>query len=150
MPKPPNLHEPVHFAQCWAWLRVLVECVTGWTDVPEVKVALENNLEDNSIHPKTQSVSLSLKEIHMDQPLLLPQYKWPLPCVEEGSQMSPKILRLECDQEPGPAIPNPIGNPRESPAPTHHSTTTSAAPVTQRVVTSSSTAGITATRTLWW
>lgn len=41
----------------------------------------------------------------MDQPLPLPWYKWPLPCVVKGSQMSPKILRLECDQELGPRHP---------------------------------------------
>ncbi|XP_062357550.1 protein PML [Cinclus cinclus] len=125
-PQPPELREPPDFAECRARLRALVERVTGRPDVPEVEVALEDNLEEDPIHPKIQSVS-SLEEIHMDQvrpitprwdpgvpspiPILLFQplpHSWnkrPLPCMERGSQMSPKILKLECDQEPGPSHP---------------------------------------------
>ncbi|XP_005051872.2 PREDICTED: protein PML [Ficedula albicollis] len=75
------------------------------TDVPEVEVALEDNLEEDPVHPKIQSVS-SLEEIHVDQPLPCSSCtKRPLPCVERGSQMSPKIMKLECDHEAGPSRP---------------------------------------------
>ncbi|XP_063268220.1 protein PML isoform X2 [Prinia subflava] len=104
-PEPPRLPEPAHFAQCRARLRALVERVTGREDVPEVEVALENNLEEDQFHPKIQSVSHGLEEIHVDQPVPLPRCKRPLPCMERGSQMSPKILKLECEQEAGPSRP---------------------------------------------
>ncbi|RMC13292.1 hypothetical protein DUI87_10827 [Hirundo rustica rustica] len=99
LPEPPELCEPTHFVQCQVQLWALVERVTGQLDVPEVKATLENNLEEDPIHPKTQSV------FHIDQPLLLPWYKRPFPCLEKGSHVSPKILRLECNQEPGPSHP---------------------------------------------
>nr|XP_041574320.1 protein PML isoform X2 [Taeniopygia guttata] len=82
-PEPPKLREPADFAQCRARLRALVERVTGRPDVPEVEVALENNLP-------------------------VPLCCWtsrPQPAVERGSQVSPKILKLECDHEPGPSNP---------------------------------------------
>lgn len=95
--------------------------------------------EEDPFHPKIQSVSHGLKEIHMDQvrpipsmqdpvgsgvfpipspipiPILIPiplfqpvplsQSKRPFPCMEKGSQMSAKMLKLECDQEAGPSHP---------------------------------------------
>ncbi|XP_072790059.1 protein PML isoform X2 [Taeniopygia guttata] len=105
-PEPPKLREPADFAQCRARLRALVERVTGRPDVPEVEVALENNLEEDPAHPKPHSVSPSLEEIHVGQPV--PLCCWtsqPQPAVERGSQVSPKILKLECDHEPGPSHP---------------------------------------------
>ncbi|XP_059713958.1 protein PML isoform X2 [Haemorhous mexicanus] len=113
-PEPPELREPPDFAECRARLRALVERVTGRPDVPEVEVALENNLEEDPTHPKPHSVSPSLEEIHVQevrslhpiQPLPLPCWKKrPLPSMERGSQVSPKILKLECDHEPGPSHP---------------------------------------------
>ncbi|XP_056355659.1 protein PML isoform X2 [Oenanthe melanoleuca] len=102
-PQPPELREPPHFAQCRARLRALVERVTGRPDVPEVEVALEDNPEEDPTHPKIQSVS-SLEEIHVEQPLPRSSCsKRPLPCMERGSQMSPKILKLECEHEAGPS-----------------------------------------------
>ncbi|KAM7039647.1 protein PML [Acridotheres tristis] len=104
-PQAPELREPPDFAQCRAGLRALVERITGRPDVPEVEVALEDNLEEDSIHPKIQRVS-SLEEIPMDQPRPCSSWnKRPLLCVERGSQMSPKILKLECDHEAGPSRP---------------------------------------------
>ncbi|XP_074405712.1 protein PML isoform X3 [Zonotrichia albicollis] len=81
-PEPPELREPPDFAECRARLRALVQRVTGRPDVPEVEVGLENNL-----------------------PLPLPCWKRPLPSTERGSQVSPKLLKLECDHEPGPSRP---------------------------------------------
>ncbi|RLV62751.1 hypothetical protein DV515_00018980, partial [Chloebia gouldiae] len=75
-------------------------------DIPEVEVALENNLEEDPAHPKPQSISPSLEEIHVEQPV--PLCCWasrPLPAVDRGSQVSPKIMKLECDHEPGPSHP---------------------------------------------
>ncbi|XP_066052199.1 protein PML isoform X2 [Chamaea fasciata] len=101
-PRAPELREPPHFALCRARLRALAERVTGRADV---EVALENSLEDDPFHPKIQSVSHGLEEIHVDQPVALPRCKRPLPCMEKGSQMSPKMLKLECEQEAGPSQP---------------------------------------------
>ncbi|XP_068059770.1 protein PML [Anomalospiza imberbis] len=56
--------------------------------------------------PKPNSVSPGLEEIHVEQPV--PLCCWttrPLSGVERGSQVSPKILKLECDHEPGPSHP---------------------------------------------
>ncbi|XP_068882138.1 protein PML isoform X1 [Aphelocoma coerulescens] len=105
-PEPAEVREPQDFAECRARLRALVERVTGrpGADIPEVKVALENNPEEDPIHPKNQSTSPIPEEIHTDQPLPLSCWnKRPLPCVERGSQISPKILKLECDHVPGPS-----------------------------------------------
>ncbi|XP_063026200.1 protein PML [Melospiza melodia melodia] len=112
-PEPPELREPPDFAECRARLRALVERVTGRPDVPEVEVGLENNLDEDPTHPKPRSVSPSLEEIHVEevrslcpnQPLPLPCWKRPLPSMERGSQVSPKLLKLECDHEPGPSHP---------------------------------------------
>ncbi|XP_054128460.1 protein PML [Melozone crissalis] len=112
-PEPPELREPPDFAECRARLRALVERVTGRPDVPEVEVGLENNLEEDPTHPKPRSISPSLEEIHVEevrslcpnQPLPLPCWKRPLPSMERGSQVSPKLLKLECDHEPGPSHP---------------------------------------------
>ncbi|XP_077642129.1 protein PML [Lonchura striata] len=62
--------------------------------------------EEDPAHPKPQSVSPSPEEIHVGQPV--PLCCWtsrPQPMVEQGSQVSPKILKLECDHEPGPSHP---------------------------------------------
>ncbi|XP_053811112.1 protein PML isoform X2 [Vidua chalybeata] len=102
-PQVPELREPPDITECRVRLRALVERVTGRPDVPEVEVALENNLEED---PKRNSVSPSLEEIHVEQPV--PLCCWttrPLSAVERGSQVSPKLLKLECDHEPGPSHP---------------------------------------------
>ncbi|XP_059338219.1 protein PML isoform X2 [Ammospiza nelsoni] len=112
-PEPPELREPPDFAECRARLRALVERVTGRPDVLEVEVGLENNLDEDPTHPKPRSISPSLEEIHVEevrslcpnQPLPLPCWKRPLPSMERGSQVSPKLLKLECDHEPGPSHP---------------------------------------------
>lgn len=52
-------------------------------------------------------------------PLLLfqPHSKRPLPCVERGSQMSPKLLKLECDPEAGPSHPRSCWEFQTEPGP---------------------------------
>ncbi|XP_058703043.1 protein PML isoform X1 [Poecile atricapillus] len=118
-PRPPEPQEPPRFAECRARLRALVERVTGGpaTDIPELQEALENDPEEDPIHPKTRSISPSLEEIHVEQPLPHPWNKRPAPCTERGSQMSPKILKLECDQEPGPSHPKSHWEFRTEPGP---------------------------------
>lgn len=70
--------------------------------------------EEDLTHPKPHSVSPSLEEIHVEevrslhpiQALPLPCWKKrPLPSMERGSQVSPKILKLEYDHEAGPSHP---------------------------------------------
>lgn len=119
-PEPPELREPADFAECRARLRALVERVTGrpGTDVPELAAALESGPEEDPTHPKNQSVSPGLEEIHVDQPL--PASSWnkrPLPYVERGIQISPKILKLECDHAAGPSHPNSHWEFRRDPGP---------------------------------
>ncbi|XP_075361734.1 protein PML [Mycteria americana] len=106
--------QPRNFAECRARLQALVERVMGHPGtnsqaVPVVEVALENNLQEEAVQPKSQSSTptISLEEMHMSP--ALPITAWPkrrLHCVERGSQVSPKLLKLEYDNIPVPSNPS--------------------------------------------
>ncbi|KAM6125472.1 protein PML-like [Phoenicopterus ruber ruber] len=108
--------QPGDLAECRARLQALVERVTGRPDtnsqaVPTVEVALENNQPEEQVQPESQSVlstfTISLKD--MDMSPTLPITTWPKRrsrCMERGSQVSPKQLKLEYDNVPGPSNPS--------------------------------------------
>ncbi|XP_074012560.1 protein PML-like [Numenius arquata] len=108
--------QPGDLAECRARLQVLEERVMGHPDtnsqaVPVIEVAPENNLQEEPVEPKNQSIlptfTISLKEMHTSS--ALPVTAWPKrtsPCMERGSQMSPKLLKLECDSMPVPSDPS--------------------------------------------
>ncbi|KAM9275491.1 protein PML-like [Morus bassanus] len=108
--------QPGNFAECRTRLQALVEHVTGHPDtnfqaVPMVNVALENDLQEEPVQPKSQSVmptfTIHLKEMHTIPDL--PVTAWPkrsLKSVEGDSQISPKLLKLECDNVPVPSNPS--------------------------------------------
>ncbi|XP_074693707.1 protein PML-like isoform X1 [Strix aluco] len=105
--------QPGDFAECRARLQALVERVTGHPGtnsqaVPMVEVALENNLQEEPVQPESPNVlptfTISLEEMHMSP--AVPVTAWSKRrsnCVERGSQISPKILKLECNNTPVPS-----------------------------------------------
>ncbi|XP_074955935.1 protein PML-like isoform X1 [Phalacrocorax aristotelis] len=107
--------QPGNFAECRARLEALVERVTRRPDnnsqaVPMVEVALENDLQEEPVQPESQRImptfTVSLEEMHAIQ--ALPVTTWPkrsLNCMERGSQISPKLLKLECHNMPVPSHP---------------------------------------------
>ncbi|KAM6387948.1 protein PML isoform 2-T2 [Pluvialis apricaria] len=117
--KPPvagDRTQPGDFAECRARLQGLVERVMGQPDtnsqaVPMVEVALENNLQEEPAEPESPSIlptlTISLEEMHTSP--ALPVTAWPKRrshCMERSSQMSPKMLKLECDPIPVPSDPS--------------------------------------------
>ncbi|XP_074773423.1 protein PML-like isoform X3 [Athene noctua] len=104
--------QPGDFAECRARLQALVERVTGHPGtnsqaVPMVEVALENNLQEDPVQPESPDVlptfTISLEEMHMSP--AVPVTTWAKRrsnCVERGSQISPKVLKLECNNTPVP------------------------------------------------
>ncbi|XP_042660021.1 protein PML [Tyto alba] len=108
--------QPGDFAECRARLQELVERVTGHpgTDsqaVPTVEVALENNLQEEPVQPESQTVlptfTISLEEMQTSP--ALPVNTWSKrrsDCVERGSLISPKVLKLECNNTPVPINPS--------------------------------------------
>ncbi|KAJ7417096.1 hypothetical protein BTVI_33856 [Pitangus sulphuratus] len=107
--------QPGDLSECRARLQALVERVTGHPDtesrpVPVVEVALENNLQEDQVQHKKQSTSpTNLEEVHMDTALPVPSWhKRMFHHMERGSQISPKILKLECDDTSG--LSNPKSN----------------------------------------
>ncbi|KAM9224087.1 protein PML-like [Leptosomus discolor] len=108
--------QPGNFAECRARLQALVERVMGHPGtnsqaVPAVEVALENNPQGESVQPESQTIlptfTISLGEMQMSPAVT--DTAWPrrrLHCVEKGSQVSPKVLKLECDNMPDPSDPS--------------------------------------------
>ncbi|XP_050759444.1 protein PML [Gymnogyps californianus] len=107
--------QPGDLAECRARLQALVERVTGHPGtnsqaVPMVEVALENDLQEEPVQPESQSIlptfTISLDEMRMSS--ALPVTTWPKRshCMEKGSQISPKVLKLECDNTPVPNDPS--------------------------------------------
>uniref|UniRef100_A0A663MCN1 PML-like coiled-coil domain-containing protein n=1 Tax=Athene cunicularia TaxID=194338 RepID=A0A663MCN1_ATHCN len=104
--------QPGDFAECRARLQALVERVTGHPGtnsqaVPMVEVALENNLQEDPVQPQSPDVlptfTISLEEMHMSP--AVPVTTWAKRrsnCMERGSQISPKVLKLECNNTPVP------------------------------------------------
>ncbi|XP_053933362.1 protein PML isoform X2 [Cuculus canorus] len=102
--------QPGDFPECRARLQALVERVTGHPGinsqaVPTAEVALENNLQEEPVQPESQTAmptfTISLAEMHTS--LAPPATTWLKRClhsVETGSQISPKLLKLECDDMP--------------------------------------------------
>ncbi|XP_064524603.1 protein PML isoform X1 [Pseudopipra pipra] len=116
LPEAMDRGQPGDLSECRARLQALVERVTGHPDtesqpVPVVEVALENNLQEDQVWPKNQSTlptsPANLKDVHVDKVCPVPSWhKRMFHCKERGSQISPKILKLECDDVPGPSDPN--------------------------------------------
>ncbi|XP_009949887.1 PREDICTED: protein PML [Leptosomus discolor] len=108
--------QPGNFAECRARLQALVERVMGHPGtnsqaVPAVEVALEKNPQGESVQPESQTIlptfTISLGEMQMSPAVT--DTAWPrrrLHCVEKGSQVSPKVLKLECDNMPDPSDPS--------------------------------------------
>ncbi|XP_075016652.1 protein PML-like [Calonectris borealis] len=108
--------QPGDMAECRARLQALVERVTGHPAtnseaVPVVEVALENDLQEEPVQPESQSIlstfTISLAEMQTSP--VVPVTTWPkrmLHCVEKGSQISPKLLKLESDNTPVPSDPS--------------------------------------------
>ncbi|KAM6308911.1 protein PML [Aegotheles albertisi] len=103
--------QPGDLAECRARLQALVERVTGHpgTDsqaVPVVEVALENDLQEEPVQSQSQTIvptfTISLKDMHTSPP----QPRQKSHCVEGSSQSSPKRLKLESDNRPGPSNPS--------------------------------------------
>ncbi|XP_064013315.1 protein PML-like [Pogoniulus pusillus] len=145
--QPPAAQEPAQpgdFAECRARLQALVERVTGRPDsnsqaVPVVEVDLENDLQEEPAQPDNQTIvptfTISLEEMQVNMDL--PIREWPKrksPCKAKGSQVSPKVLKLESDQvlSPsdstsnqwdggrGPSTSTPSQNCRSIPATSRH------------------------------
>ncbi|XP_059680089.1 protein PML-like [Gavia stellata] len=79
--------------------------------LPVVEVALENDLQEEPVQPESQSImptiTISLEEMHTSP--ALPVTVWPkrrLHCMERGSQISPKLPKLECDNRSDPSDPS--------------------------------------------
>ncbi|XP_014812161.1 PREDICTED: protein PML-like, partial [Calidris pugnax] len=113
---------PEDLAECRARLQALEERVVGHPGtnsqaatnspaVPVVEVAPENNLQEEPSESESQSVlptfTISLKDMHTSS--AVPVTTWPKrmsPCVERGSQISPKLLKLEHDSMAVPSDPS--------------------------------------------
>ncbi|XP_063202487.1 protein PML-like [Chroicocephalus ridibundus] len=107
--------QPGDLTECRARLQALVERVMGHPGtnsqaVPMVEVAPENNLQE-PVEPQSQSIlptfTISLEEMHKSS--ALPVTIWPKRTshgMERGSQVSPKLLKLECDSMPIPSDPS--------------------------------------------
>ncbi|XP_029869225.1 protein PML [Aquila chrysaetos chrysaetos] len=103
-------------AKCRARLQALVERVMGHPGTnsqadPMVEVAPEKNLQGESVQPKSQTIlptfTINLEEMQMSPALSVST--WPKRrscCVETGSQISPKVLKLEYDNMPVPINPS--------------------------------------------
>ncbi|XP_054244100.1 protein PML-like [Indicator indicator] len=117
--RPPAAQEPVppgDFAECRARLQALVERVTGRPDtnsqaVPMVEVDLENDLQEEPVQAENQPVvptfTISLED--MQESMDLPVTTWPKrksPCMGRGTQVLPKVLKLESDHLPAPSDPS--------------------------------------------
>nr|XP_009674004.1 PREDICTED: protein PML-like [Struthio camelus australis] len=99
-------------------LQALAERVMGRTGaasqaVPEVEVALENDLQEEPSQLRSQGIvptfRISLEETQASTaPPAATRPKWRSHQVERGSQSSPKKLKVECDN--APARSNPILN----------------------------------------
>ncbi|XP_068814025.1 protein PML-like isoform X2 [Struthio camelus] len=106
------------FAECRGRLQALAERVMGRTGaasqaVPEVEVALENDLQEEPSQLRSQGIvptfRISLEETQASTaPPAATRPKWRSHQVERGSQSSPKKLKVECDN--APARSNPILN----------------------------------------
>ncbi|XP_075570324.1 protein PML [Pelecanus crispus] len=108
--------QPGDLAECRARLQTLVERVMGHPAtyspaVPMVEVALENDLQEEPVQPESQSIlptfTISLREMQTSP--TPPITTWPrrkLHCVERGSQISPKLVKLECDNMLVPSDPS--------------------------------------------
>ncbi|XP_075287884.1 protein PML isoform X2 [Opisthocomus hoazin] len=107
--------QPGDLAECRARLQALVERVTGHPAtnsqaVPMVEVALENDLQEEPVQPESQSIlptfTINLEEMQIGP--ALPVTAWPRRrshSTESDSQVSPKILKLECNT-PIPSDPS--------------------------------------------
>nr|XP_013817308.1 PREDICTED: protein PML isoform X2 [Apteryx mantelli mantelli] len=101
------------FAECKGRLQALAERVTGQTGaasqaVPVVEVALENDLQEEPGQLASQGIvptfTISLGEVQASTASpTAAQPKRRLRHVERGSQSSPKLLKLECDNGPAPS-----------------------------------------------
>ncbi|KAM6058973.1 protein PML-like [Chlamydotis macqueenii] len=106
--------QPRDFTECRARLQALVERVMGHpgTDSQaDPKVALENNLQEEPVQHEIQTVmptfTISLQD--MDTSPAPPVTTWPKRgshCVERGNQISPKLLKLECNNTTIPSEPS--------------------------------------------
>ncbi|XP_040456582.1 protein PML [Falco naumanni] len=108
--------QPRDLSECKARLQALVERVTGHPgtnspSVPVVEVAQENNLEEELVQPQNQTV-LPTFTINLEETLTNPAPSvttWPKRrshCVGTGSPISPKLLKLECNNMPDPSDPS--------------------------------------------
>ncbi|XP_025971622.2 protein PML-like isoform X2 [Dromaius novaehollandiae] len=98
------------FAECRGRLQALAERVMGQTGgasqaVPVVEVALENDLQEEPDQVGSQGIvptfTISLGEMQASTASpAATQPKWRSRHMERGSQSSPKLLKLECDNEP--------------------------------------------------
>ncbi|XP_061855422.1 protein PML isoform X2 [Colius striatus] len=109
--------QPRDLDECRARLQGLVERVMGHPGsnsqaVPMVDVCLENNLQEKPVEPELQTIqptfTISLTE--MQTIPALPTTMGPKRrshFMERGSQISPKLLKLERDNTPVPSNPSP-------------------------------------------
>ncbi|XP_075620929.1 protein PML [Balearica regulorum gibbericeps] len=107
--------QPGDLAECRARLEALVERVTGHPGtnsqaIPTVEVALDKDLQEEPVQPESQNVlpTFTISLEMMQTNAAFPVTTWPKRshCIEKGSQISPKILKLECDNTPVPDDPS--------------------------------------------
>ncbi|OPJ70033.1 hypothetical protein AV530_019284 [Patagioenas fasciata monilis] len=109
--------QPRDLSECRARLQALVERVTGHPAnnseaMPMVELTLENDLQEEPVQRNGQSISptfttTSLKKRQMSpSPPVTVCSKQMLHSMERGSQISPKLLKLECDNTPVPSDPS--------------------------------------------
>ncbi|XP_068026335.1 LOW QUALITY PROTEIN: protein PML-like [Melanerpes formicivorus] len=114
--QPPAAEEPApagELSECRARLQALVERVTGRPDsssqtVPMVEVDLEHDQQEEPVQAENQTLvptfTISLEDMQE-----LPVAAWPkrkAPCPGTGTQVSPKVLKLEAEHLPGPSEPS--------------------------------------------